>query len=124
MQEHATVYQAEMEAIYQACKYMDDNHDTMRPKYVQILTDSQVALKSLNSIDFISSIALKTAEALENLKWRVKGCILAWVKASIGTEGNEAADIRSSKARCVKQGQQTTRNKNAYAWGSNENGNR
>ena len=92
MQEHATVYQAEMEAIYQACKYMDDNHDTMRPKYVQILTDSQAALKSLDSIDFKSSIALKTAEALENLKWRVKGCTLAWVKAHIGTKGNKAAD--------------------------------
>ena len=29
---------------------------------------------------------------MENLKWRVKGCTLAWVKAHIGTEGNEAAD--------------------------------
>ena len=51
MQDHATVYQAELEAIYQACKYMDDNHDTIRPKYVKILTDSQAALKSLDSID-------------------------------------------------------------------------
>ena len=37
-------------------------------------------------------MALKTAEALENLKWRTKGCTIAWVKAHIGTEGNEAAD--------------------------------
>ena len=37
-------------------------------------------------------MTLKTAEALENLKWRTKGCTLAWVKAHIGTEGNEAAD--------------------------------
>ena len=73
MQEHATVYQAELEAIYQAFKYMDDNHNTLKPRYVKILTDSQAALNSLNSIDFKSSIALKTAEALENLKWRVKG---------------------------------------------------
>ena len=92
MQEHATVYQAELEAIYQAFKYMDDNHNTLKPRYVKILTDSQAALNSLNSIDFKSSIALKTAEALENLKWRVKGCTLAWVKAHVDTEGNEAAD--------------------------------
>ena len=65
---HATVYQAELEAIYQACKYMDDNYDTIKPKYVKILTDSQAALKSLDSIDFKSTMALKTAEALENLK--------------------------------------------------------
>ena len=92
MQDHATVYQAELEAIYQACKYMDENHDTLKPKYVKILTDSQAALKSLDSIDFKLTTALKTAEALENLKWRVKGCTLAWVKAHICTEGNEAAD--------------------------------
>ena len=35
MQDHATVYQAELEAIYQACKYMDDNYDTIKPKYVK-----------------------------------------------------------------------------------------
>ena len=37
-------------------------------------------------------MALKTAEALENLKWRTKGCTIAWVKAHIGTPGKEAAD--------------------------------
>ena len=36
-------------------------------------------------------MALKTAEALENQKWRTKGCTIAWVKAHIGTPGNEAA---------------------------------
>ena len=71
---------------------MEDSHDTLRPKYVKILTDSQAALKSLDGIDFKSSIALKTAEALENLKWRVKYCTLARVKAHIRTKGNEAAD--------------------------------
>ena len=94
---HATVYQAELEAIYQACKYMDDNYDTIKPKYVKILTDSQAALKSLDSIDFKSTMALKTAEALENLKWRTKGCTIAWIKAHIGTEGNEAADEAAKK---------------------------
>ena len=71
---------------------MDDNYDTIKPKYVKILTDSQAALKTLDGIDFKSTIALKTAEALENLKGRVKGCTIAWIKAHIGTAGNEAAD--------------------------------
>ena len=52
---------------------MDDNHDTLRPKFV-----------NTENINFKSSIALKTAEALENLKWRVKGCTLAWVKEHKG----------------------------------------
>ena len=67
MQDHATAYQAELEAIYQACKYMDDNYNAIKPKYVKILTDSQSTLKALDSIDFKSTMALKTAEALENL---------------------------------------------------------
>ena len=71
---------------------MDDNHDKIKPKHVKILPGSQAALKSLDRIDFKSTIALKTAESLENLKWRVKGCTIAWVKAHIGTEGNKAAD--------------------------------
>ena len=71
---------------------MDDNYDSIKPKYIKILTDSQAALKALDSIDFKSSIPLKTAEALENLKWWVKGCTLAWIKAQIGTPANEAAD--------------------------------
>ena len=88
MQGHPTVYHAELEAIYQACKYMDDNHDTIKLKYIKILSDTQTAIKALDNIDFKSTIAVKTAEVLENLNWRVKGCTLAWVKAHIGTEGN------------------------------------
>ena len=92
MQDHATVYQAELKAIYQACKYMDDNHDSIKPKFVKILSNSQAALKALDSIDFKSTMELKTAEALENLKWRTKGCTIAWVKAHLETPGNKAAD--------------------------------
>ena len=64
---------------------------------MKILTDSQSALKALDIIDFNSTMALKTAEALENLKWRTKGCTIAWVKAHIGTPGNEAADLAARR---------------------------
>ena len=84
---------------------MDENHNTMKPKYVKIPTDSQSALKALDSIDFKSTMALKTAEALENIKWRTKGCTIAWVKAHIGTAGNEAADT------AARQGAENPENK-------------
>ena len=29
---------------------------------------------------------------MENIAWQAKKCTIAWVKAHIGTEGNEAAD--------------------------------
>ena len=56
MLDHATVYQAELEAIYQAYKYMNENYDTIKPKYVKILTESQSALKALDSINFKSTM--------------------------------------------------------------------
>ena len=40
MQNHATVYQAELETIYQACNYQGVSHNELKPKYVKILTDS------------------------------------------------------------------------------------
>ena len=69
MQNHTTVYQAELEAIYQACTYMDDKPNELKTKYVKFLTDSQSVLLALNNIDIKSSIALKTAKVLVNTSW-------------------------------------------------------
>ena len=107
LENYTTVYQAELEAIYQACNYMEENFENLKPRFVKILTDSQAAITTLNNIDFTSSTALKTAEALENMAWRVKGCTIAWLKAHIGTEGNEAADEAAKKGAENKEDMQT-----------------
>ena len=62
MQDHATVYQAELEAIYRACSYMDKKYIELKPNYVKILTDSQSALTTLNSIDFNRSQLLHSKQ--------------------------------------------------------------
>ena len=72
MQDHSTVYQAELETIYLASSYMDEKSNDLKPKYVKILTDSQSALLALNNIDLKFSIALKTEEALDNIAWQAK----------------------------------------------------
>jgi len=86
----ATVFQAEVEAIYQACKHIDDRKYNC--KYVKILSDSQAALRALNNVKFKSRVVEKTAEAIENLALLARTVRLAWIKAHVGTEGNEAAD--------------------------------
>ena len=80
----ATVFQAEPEAIYQACKYLDTQYNTLKPRYVKILTDSQSALQALNNFDCKLNIALKTAELMENIAWQTKKCTIAWVKGRSG----------------------------------------
>ena len=45
----------------------------------------------------MSTIALKRAEALENISWWTKRCTTAWVKAYKGIEENEAADGATRK---------------------------
>ena len=72
MLDHAIVFQVELEAIYHACKYMDEQYNVFKPKFVKILTDSQSPIQALNGIDFKSNIALKAAEALENIVWQTK----------------------------------------------------
>ena len=101
---------------------MDDNHDTIKPRYVKILTYSQAALKLLNIINFKSTIALKTAEALENLKWRVKGCTLARVKAQVGIVANKAADKVAKLGARIKR-EVRNNSKNPSTGSSNKNGN-
>ena len=98
MEDHATVYQAELEAIYRACKYMDDNYDAkanlkeLNIKYIKILSDSQAAIKALNKPRITSQSVLTTLEYMETLALEVKHLTLAWIKAHVGTEGNEQAD--------------------------------
>ena len=88
--------------MYQACNYLEENHNQPKTKYVTILTDSQSELQGLNNIDFKSSIALKTAEALKNISWWTQRCTIAWVKAYVGIEGNEAADGAARKGAEIK----------------------
>ena len=58
----------------------------------RILSDSQAAIKALNKPRLTSQSVLTTLEYMETLAIEVKHLTLAWIKAHVGTEGNEQAD--------------------------------
>ena len=97
MPDSATVFQAELIGIKTGCEFFFDNSEH-KPKYVKIISDSQAALLALNNNTFTSTTALDAAEAISNLAWIATKVTLAWTKAHVGTEGNEAADHTGKQA--------------------------
>jgi ribonuclease HI len=97
----ATVFQAELLAIKHAALYIFNN---MQAKHVKILSDSQAALKALDSHTFTSKTAFETAEALEELSGSGTSVRLAWVKAHVGLEGNELADSAAKQGAANEMG--------------------
>ena len=90
--DHATVFQAELIAIYRA---VDTIVHCDLSGGVDIFVDSQSALRVLRN-DFIESrIALQTITALNNLGHGVR---LFWVKAHNGNFYNEMADDLAKRA--------------------------
>ena len=58
--ESASVFQAELEAIRQAARFFNINKLRCTAKYIQILVDSQAALKALSSKDIQSETVNRT----------------------------------------------------------------
>ena len=75
-----------------ACQYALANLKEMNINYIKILSDSQAAIKALNKPRITSQSVLSTLEYMETLALEVKHLTLAWIKAHMGTEGNEQAD--------------------------------
>ena len=94
--DYATVYQAEMYAIFRACKNLN-TLDREMPQYIKILSDSQAAILALDNKKITSQLVSDTVYELELLATKTKRITLAWVKAHVGTAGNEAADIEAKE---------------------------
>ena len=88
----STVFQAEIEAISHACQYALAIPQELDIKYIKILSDSQAAIKAMNKPRITSQSVLTALEYMETLTLKVKHLTLAWIKAHVGTEGNEQAD--------------------------------
>ena len=88
----STIFQAEIEAISHACQFAITYSQEYDIKYVKILSDSQAAIKALNNPRITSRTVLTALEHMETLATQVRHLTLGWIKAHVGTEGNEQAD--------------------------------
>ena len=88
----ATVFQAELTAIYQAMLQLIWLSTTRTLSYVKILCDSQAAILALDSKTVKSKTVQRTIEVLNAVADITISTHLEWVKAHIGIEGTEEAE--------------------------------
>ena len=72
MPDTSTVFQAEIEAISQACQYAIANPQELEIKYIKILSDSQAAIMALHKPRITSQSVLIALEHMETLALEVK----------------------------------------------------
>ena len=93
-----TVYQAEAYAILQAVEMLlDGGH---RGKIINIYSDSQACLLSINNVKVTSKLIRDCVSKLNELGV-INEVILSWIPGHVGMEGNEKADELARKASAV-----------------------
>ena len=98
MPDTSTVFQAKIKAISHACQFAIAHLSENNLKYVKIQSDSEAAIKALNKPRITSKLVSSALEHMETLASHVKHLTLAWIKAHVGTEGNEQADQAAKEA--------------------------
>ena len=88
----ATVFLAEVRAIYEAAVYLIELSAHRKFKYVKILSDSQAAITALDNRLIKSKTVHKTSLLLNSLQLHCTRVTLAWIKAHVGIDSNEQAD--------------------------------
>jgi ribonuclease HI len=87
---YCTVYQAEMDAIRQAGKFLLDS--CVQNRSIRLFSDSLSSLMTLNGTKFRSLLSSDTVR-IWNQVGACNSVTLCWVKAHVGIPGNERADF-------------------------------
>jgi ribonuclease HI/retron-type reverse transcriptase len=91
LQEHNTVYQAEVTAIQKAAEHLYRLDERQHKKVTYILSDSRSALQALQKHWVSSKTLHKCIKSLNDLASKTE-VRLRWIKAHVNHKGNEAAD--------------------------------
>ena len=97
IQDEATVFQAEIMAIKMAMEALGSNLQP-QDRYIKIFSDSQAAIRALNSSTVTSQLVKDTVYELNKIGANVDRLEIAWIKAHVGHPGNERADELAREA--------------------------
>ena len=87
---HCTVFQAELAAISHACIHI--MHSFTVPVIVNIFSDSQAAIRAINSATISSRSVLVCRKLMGKLSDAMTEVNISWIPGHSGIKGNELAD--------------------------------
>ena len=90
--DHASVFQAEITAIQEACRSLIEAQNHPRPRFVKIFVDSQAAIRAVSKGTINSWAVLGAIAALNELAQITNRVTIVWIPAHKGHRGNERAD--------------------------------
>lgn len=93
--EYASVYTAELSAIYEALEVIE--RDVTANRFV-IYTDSRSALEGINQLQPRNHIVCDIQERAHSIIIKGKEISICWIPAHVGVAGNEAADKAAKEA--------------------------
>lgn len=94
LRDEATVYQSEMHAIHKALQWIIENK--LKKEKIVLFSDSLSALQSLGRHHPSNNLEFNIRNKVNEIKKGNK-LSLSWIKAHVGHEGNELADMEAKK---------------------------
>ncbi|KOB71471.1 Non-LTR retrotransposon CATS [Operophtera brumata] len=99
LESHNTVFQSELYALYRAVRMVSEGEK----ESVNILSDSRSSLDLLRSPAITHPLAAGIMEYLRDIQTQGKRVRLFWLRAHVGTPGNERADELAKNAALKKK---------------------
>ena len=94
----ASIFTAELEAIFQCLQTICHLHEPLSPEYFLIFTDPLSSLRSITGYNPSNPLTQRIQVILHSLSTTLKKIIFIWIPGHIGSRGNEIVDRAAQQA--------------------------